>query len=101
MQSQPRDAKGRFVSLPPSAVDIAEATNKLEQLLKFGLSEEIVNSSEQLAALVHRIPTLTPAQATRISTIIKPPNGDPIPTDIWEDLDRACRNALSEETSAQ
>ncbi len=101
MQSQPRDAKGRFVSLLPSADDIAEATNKLEQLLKFGLSEEIVNSSEELAALVSRVPALTPAQATHISTIIKPPNGDPIPTDIWEDLDLACRNVLSEEIADQ
>ncbi|MCY4135757.1 MAG: hypothetical protein OXG30_12730 [bacterium] len=65
----------------------------LEQQLDGGTTAEIVTSAQKLAAAVNRVPTITPAEARQILSVINSFGAGPIPTDIWLDLDRACRNA--------
>lgn len=94
-KNQPRDTKGRFASWGLAGDGIDEAAAALEEQLLGGTTAEIEDTAERLLAAVNRVPTLTLSEARRISTMIKPPKGSPIPTGIWLDLDLRCRNASS------
>lgn len=92
---QPRDDKGRYASWGLAGDGITESAMVLEQLLDGGTTAEILTVAQKLVAAVNRVPTITPAEAQQILSVIDSFGAGPIPTDIWLDLDRACRNASS------
>ncbi|MCQ3810601.1 MAG: hypothetical protein KTV68_08620 [Acidimicrobiia bacterium] len=94
-EGQPRDSKGRYASWGLAGDGINESAKVLEHKLVSGSTAEIVAASQHLIAAVNRVPTLTPLEAEQISSVAKTFGAGAIPTDIWLELDRACRNASS------
>ncbi|MDE0578833.1 MAG: hypothetical protein OXI29_03070 [bacterium] len=94
-EGQPRDDKGRYASWGLAGDGIKESAEVLEQKLDGGTTVEIVTAAQKLVAAVNRVPTITSAEAQQILSVINSFGAGPIPTDIWLDLDRACRNASS------
>ena len=94
-EGQPRDDKGRYASRGLAGDGITESADVLEQQLDGGTTAEIVTAAQKLAAAVNRVPTITPAEARQILSVINSFGARPIPTDIWLDLDRACRSTSS------
>lgn len=94
-EGQSRDAEGRYASWGLAGDGITESAEVLELQLAGGTTAEIVTAAQKLVAAVNRVPTITPAEAQQILAIINSFGAGPIPTDIWLDLDRACRNASS------
>jgi len=94
-KGQPRDDKGRYASWGLAGDGITESARVLEQQLDGGTTAEIVTAAQKLAAAVNRVPTITPAEARQIMSVINSFGAKPIPTDIWLDIEQACRNASS------
>ena len=94
-EGQPRDSKGRYASWGLAGDGISESAQVLEHKLVSGSTAEIVNAAQQLVAAVNRVPVITPAESQQILAVIDSFGAGAIPTDIWLDLDRACRNASS------
>lgn len=92
-EGQPRDDEGRYASWGLAGDGITESAEVLEQQLDGGTTAEIVTAAQKLVAAVNRVPTITLAEARQVMSVINSFGAGPIPTDIWLDLDRACRNA--------
>lgn len=94
-EGQPRDDKGRYASWGLAGDGIRESAEVLEQQLAGGTTAEIVTAAQRLVTAVNRVPTITSGEAQQILSVINSFGAGPIPTEIWLDLDRACRNASS------
>ena len=94
---QPRDIKGQFDTWGLAGDGIDEATEAFAEAVQTGTTAPVEETAWRLVGTIRRVPTLTPGEAEAIAQTMKQPGADPVPTGLWLELHRACRNSSTSE----